>query len=164
MSGTQATYHGLGYEESVTHGVELALDECKKQFQWNPWNCPQDDFFHIFSKSQPLRSTRETAFVHAIISAGIVHTIAQNCSRGDFKECGCHDRRPSSRRSEESRAGGFRWGGCSDDVDFGMKVAKSFLDEQEPETGPISIMNMHNNNIGRMVSQCLEKLSEQLVN
>lgn len=151
MSGTKATYHGLGYEESVTLGVTIGQNECKKQFQWNPWNCPEHDFYQIFSKNEPLPPTRETAFVHAIISAGIVHTIAQNCSRGDFNECGCHGRRSKSQKSEETK-GGFRWGGCSDDADFGMKVAKSFLDEQETVSDARTKMNLHNNNVGRMVS------------
>ena len=42
-------------------------------------------------------STRESAFVHAITSAGIVHTLTKNCSSGDFDNCGC-DTRLTKRR------------------------------------------------------------------
>jgi len=150
MSGTKATYHGLGYGKSVSQGTQTSLEECKKQFEWHPWNCPQQDFDKIFSKNHPLPPTRETAFIHAIINAGIVHAVAQNCSRGDFNECGCHDRRSSSSKTEEVK-GGFRWGGCSDDINFGIKIAESFLDDEDAGHDPKALMNAHNNNVGRMV-------------
>lgn len=37
------------------------------------------------------KATRETSFIHAISSAGVMHTITKNCSMGDFENCGCDD-------------------------------------------------------------------------
>lgn len=42
-------------------------------------------------------ATRETAFVHAISSAGVMYTLTRNCSLGDFDNCGCDDTRNGQR-------------------------------------------------------------------
>ena len=42
---------------------------------------------------------RERAFVHAIVAAGIAHTLTKNCTAGDFGECGC-DAKLTKRREE----------------------------------------------------------------
>lgn len=44
----------------------------------------------LFSQST---ATRETSFVHAISSAGVMYTLTRNCSMGDFENCGCDDSR-----------------------------------------------------------------------
>lgn len=36
-----------------------------------------------------LTATRETSFVHAISAAGVMYTLARNCSLGDIDSCGC---------------------------------------------------------------------------
>lgn len=46
----------------------------------------------------------------------------------------------------------YRWGGCSDNVDFGFELAKSFLDEREVGHDSKAIINLHNNLVGRLVS------------
>lgn len=46
----------------------------------------------------------------------------------------------------------FKWGGCSDNVKYGVKFAKAFLDSRD-EAGDIhSRISLHNNEVGRMVS------------
>ena len=70
-------------------------------------------------------SNRETAFVHAIVSAGIAHTVTRNCSRGDFADCVC-DRR-NARYGNDGNMG-WKMGGCSDNINFGTQVAQQFLD------------------------------------
>ncbi|OQR66095.1 protein Wnt-8b-like [Tropilaelaps mercedesae] len=42
----------------------------------------------------------------------------------------------------------WTWGGCSDNVRFGEKTAKQFLDTKEPETDT-GLVNLHNNRVGR---------------
>lgn len=45
----------------------------------------------------------------------------------------------------------WKWGGCSADITFGMKFAKKFLDVREIENDARSLMNLHNNRVGRKV-------------
>lgn len=45
-----------------------------------------------------------------------------------------------------------RWGGCSDSSEFAESLARTFLDEREVGHDPRAIINLHNNQVGRMVS------------
>jgi len=49
-------------------------------------------------------------------------------------------------------ASGWRWGGCSADVDFAVKLSRRFLDGREIEGDGRSLMNLHNNKAGRKVN------------
>ena len=42
-------------------------------------------------------ANRETAFIEAVTSAAITHTLTKNCSTGEFTDCGC-DARMTKRR------------------------------------------------------------------
>lgn len=44
------------------------------------------------------------------------------------------------------------WGGCSDNVDFGERVSKQYVDAQETGQDSRAAVNLHNNAAGRMVS------------
>jgi wnt family len=46
----------------------------------------------------------------------------------------------------------WKWGGCSVDIDFGIRFARKFLDAREIEGDARSEMNLHNNQAGRKVS------------
>lgn len=46
----------------------------------------------------------------------------------------------------------WKWGGCSADIEFGMKYARKFLDAREIESDARSLMNLHNNRAGRRVN------------
>lgn len=48
--------------------------------------------------------------------------------------------------------GDFDWGGCSDNVNYGIKFAKAFVDARERMVKDArALMNLHNNRCGRMV-------------
>ena len=56
--------------------------------------------------------------------------------------------------SETFSAGGrgWLWGGCSDNVDFGEKISKQYVDAQETGQDSRAAVNLHNNEAGRLVS------------
>ncbi|XP_057704497.1 protein Wnt-8b isoform X1 [Corythoichthys intestinalis] len=89
-------------------------------------------------------ANRETAFVHAISSAGVMYTLTRNCSMGDFDNCGCDDSRNGQRGGH-----GWLWGGCSDNVGFAEAIAKQFVDALETGQDARAAMNLHNNEAGR---------------
>ncbi|ETN72705.1 hypothetical protein NECAME_18705, partial [Necator americanus] len=83
--------------------------------------------------------TKETAFLVAIASAGIVHAITKGCNTGNLTDCGC-DSKPALQKYVEGdqpsalgRHEQFSWGGCSDNVPYGQKYARQFLDEYEKQ-------------------------------
>ena len=98
--------------------------------------------------------SRETAFVYAITSAGVVHAISQACSAGNLTECSC-DLSPAGHTSPE----GWKWGGCSDNIRYGMQFTKTFVDAPEraarsQNKSIRAMMNLHNNHAGRLVCLC----------
>ena len=53
----------------------------------------------------------------------------------------------------------WQWGGCSDNVKFGERISKVFVDGMEQGSDALALMNLHNNDIGRKVGE-LEDLLE----
>ncbi|CAL8262720.1 unnamed protein product [Lota lota] len=137
MTGPKAY---LTYAKSVQMGTQNGIEECKNQFAWERWNCPDSAV-----QLRGMRSaTRETSFVHAISAAGVMHTLTRNCSQGDLGNCGCDV-------SKNGKIGGrgWLWGGCSDNVDFGERISKQYVDAQETGQDSRAAVNLHNNEAGR---------------
>ncbi|KAK6310840.1 hypothetical protein J4Q44_G00188950 [Coregonus suidteri] len=88
-------------------------------------------------------ATRESAFVHAIASAGVAFAVTRSCAEGSATICGC-DTRHKGPPGE-----GWKWGGCSEDVDFGSMVSREFADARENRPDARSAMNRQNNEAGR---------------
>lgn len=74
--------------------------------------------------------------------------------------CGCdtHHKGPPGE--------GWKWGGCSEDAEFGVLVSREFADARENRPDARSAMNRHNNEAGRTVNTstrprccCLLKVS-----
>ncbi|XP_043925612.1 protein Wnt-8a [Protopterus annectens] len=148
MTGPKAY---LTYSSSVAMGAQSGIEECKFQFAWDRWNCPESAL--QLSTHNGLRSaTRETSFVHAISSAGVMYTLTRNCSAGDFDNCGCDDS-----RNGQVGGKGWIWGGCSDNVDFGERISKQFVDALETGQDARALMNLHNNEAGRIAVRATMK-------
>lgn len=70
---------------------------------------------------------------------------------GDLDECGCDKSQLEKKDSKK----GWKWGGCSADIRYGLKLARKFLDAREIEETARSLMNRHNNKAGRKVSSLM---------
>lgn len=100
-------------------------------------------------------ATREQAYVYAIGSASLVYTMAKACSSGNIQHCTCANSPATSLPNEQ-----FKWGGCADNVKWGMNFAKRFIDtierynsriETKKTRNYVAVMNLHNNRVGRKV-------------
>lgn len=102
---------------------------------------------------------RETAFIYAITSAAVTHAIARACSEGAIGTCSCdysrHRRKAhaSSAAASVNSVHDWEWGGCSDNIDFGFKFGREFVDAGERGRSLREKMNLHNNEAGRIVSK-----------
>lgn len=93
--------------------------------------------------------TKETAYVQAITSAGIVYSIARACSREEIRQCSCDN---TNRSPPED--GEFQWGGCGDNLEHGYNYAKRFAGYALSGDAS-SLLNDHNSEAGRLVSEML---------
>uniref|UniRef100_A0A182LYH7 Protein Wnt n=1 Tax=Anopheles culicifacies TaxID=139723 RepID=A0A182LYH7_9DIPT len=97
---------------------------------------------------------RETAFIYAITSAAVTHSVARACSEGSIESCTCdysHLKREPQTNNMGSVAGvgSWEWGGCSDNIGFGFKFSRDFVDTGERGRTLREKMNLHNNEAGR---------------
>ncbi|EAW83525.1 Wnt family member 2 [Homo sapiens] len=132
---------------AISQGVAEWTAECQHQFRQHRWNCNTLDRDHSLFGRVLLRSSRESAFVYAISSAGVVFAITRACSQGEVKSCSCD---PKKMGSAKDSKGIFDWGGCSDNIDYGIKFARAFVDAKERKGKDArALMNLHNNRAGR---------------
>jgi len=73
------------------------------------------------------------------------------CARGNISTCGCDVRHKATPTGGGTPDEPWKWGGCSADVDFGMRYARRFMDARELERDSRTLMNLHNNRAGRTV-------------
>ena len=91
--------------------------------------------------------SREAAFTYAITAAGVAHAITAACSQGNLSHCGCD----KEKQGFYGRGDGWKWGGCSADVRYGIGFSKVFIDAREIKQNSRTLMNLHNNEVGRKV-------------
>ncbi|XP_067002375.1 protein Wnt-5a [Anabrus simplex] len=131
---------------SVSRGAKMAIAECQWQFRHSRWNCSTVKDHSVFGPMLKIAS-RETAFTYAITAAGVVHAISRACHDGHLSSCGCSRHgRPRDLHSN------WIWGGCSDNLEYGYKFTREFVDSRERRAvrkTARSIMNVHNNRAGR---------------
>ncbi|XP_061429957.1 protein Wnt-7b-like isoform X1 [Lethenteron reissneri] len=137
----------------IGEGAQLGISECQYQFRFGRWNCTALGERTVFGQELKVGS-REAAFAHAVASAGVAHAITTACSQGNLSECGCDRARQGSYNARE----GWRWGGCSADVHHGLELSRLFVDAREVRQSARTLMNLHNNRVGRKVLEEKMKL------
>ncbi|KAJ3619737.1 hypothetical protein MTP99_005394 [Tenebrio molitor] len=136
--------------DSVMNGAQTAMNECKNVFKWSRWNCPQS----AFSKQYKHLSTKEKAYTDAIIAAGIIYSITQDCSQGVIKGCGCDPNRQEPQ--DDSKVlnqieKDWTWGGCSHDASYGEDLVLKMLESNEKDSDAQAFVSRHNNRVGREI-------------
>ncbi|XP_023931327.1 protein Wnt-1-like [Lingula anatina] len=92
---------------------------------------------------------RETSFIYSITSAAVTYQLARACAEGIISTCTC-DYRQLRYPSVDQSGKPWEWGGCSDNMEFGLRFGKSFTDGVEKGRDLRYIMNRHNNGAGRL--------------
>ncbi|XP_049881340.1 protein Wnt-7b-like isoform X2 [Pectinophora gossypiella] len=137
---------------AVGDGLRMAYAECRAQLSGYRWNCSGVGDGNHFGHVMPL-ATREAAYTYAITSAGVTHALSTACAKGDLPACGCS----TNRRRTVNPTEQFQWGGCGEAA-YGARFARRFLDARELEADARALMNLHNNRLGRKVSELVKDL------
>lgn len=122
---------------SITDGIKSGLSECQRQLKDHLWNCSislqtstaRGRYRRSVFLDKPYSGTREAAFVHAIISAGVVNSITRDCFQGKLGSCGC-DRTWAKRQRYQGNSN-LSWGECSANVGYGTAISRMFVDAAE---------------------------------
>lgn len=77
----------------------------------------------------------------------MAHAITAACTQGNLSDCGCDKEKQGQYHRDE----GWKWGGCSADIRYGIGFAKVFVDAREIKQNARTLMNLHNNEAGRKV-------------
>lgn len=77
----------------------------------------------------------------------MAHAVTAACTQGSLSGCGCDKDKQGFYNQDE----GWKWGGCSADVHYGLGFSKGFVDEREIKQNARTLMNLHNNEVGRKV-------------
>jgi hypothetical protein len=95
--------------------------------------------------------SREQAYVFSLAGAILSHSVARACSLGSSNKCGC------GRLPNEPAPQNFRWGGCGDDINYGVAFSRGFSDAKwaRQKKSKRSLVNVHNAEVGRKVSNLL---------
>lgn len=154
-----------GVLPAVDLSLRRTLQLCQHEFSKHRWNCPwngRSSSRRVFG-SLVLHPTRETAFLYALSTAAVTHTIARGCARGTIQSCSCGSSEGpqfGTFRTGQTLSVDWQWGGCSDDVQFGYWFSRQFVDAGERGNQLRGLINMHNNEAGRkavvsgMTRQC----------
>ncbi|XP_026887061.2 protein Wnt-11 [Electrophorus electricus] len=145
-SQAQLCRSNLELMQVIVQAAREVKKTCQKSFADMRWNCSSIDAPKYLPDLE--RGTRESAFVYALSAAAISHTIARACTTGDLKLCSCG---PTPGEIPEP---GYRWGGCADNLHYGLVVGSKFSDsplKMKRKSGlhTNKLMHLHNSEVGR---------------
>ncbi|KAK6644537.1 hypothetical protein RUM43_000804 [Polyplax serrata] len=108
----------------VVKAAEETVSTCQNLFEKRRWNC--SSILTAPNYTPDLTTgTREQAFVYALSSAAIAYTMSKACASGSLFNCSC------SGHPKDPPNGNFKWGGCGDNIRWGIKFGKHFTDSAE---------------------------------
>ncbi len=79
-----------------------------------------------------------------------MYEVTRACTRGDLRSCVCDKKvKPDISNSKNNH----KWTGCSENVIYGYKLSKKFVDSDEKKSNSAqsNLINIHNNEAGRQV-------------
>uniref|UniRef100_A0A673NJU9 Protein Wnt n=1 Tax=Sinocyclocheilus rhinocerous TaxID=307959 RepID=A0A673NJU9_9TELE len=145
----QLCKRNLELMHSIVHAAKLTKSACQSSFSDMRWNCSTIESAPHFTPDLA-KGTREAAFVFSLAAAVVSHAIARACASGELPSCSC------APAPSEQAAPDFRWGGCGDNVRYGLQMGSAFSDApmRNRRSGPqaFRLMQLHNNAVGRQVS------------
>lgn len=96
--------------------------------------------------------------MYALSSAALASAVARVCSSGSVFACGC------GQVPKYLPRGDYKWGGCADNIRFGLRFSKNFADferfkkKSDNKKSLRSLVHQHNSRAGRKVNRNIKLL------
>ncbi|NXT86004.1 WN11B protein, partial [Zapornia atra] len=133
---------------SIVQAAHQTKSICQQTFTDMRWNCSSVQLAPSFGPDL-LKGPREAAFLYALAAAATARSIAQACTSGELPLCSCGPV-PS-----EAPGPDFRWGGCGDNLRYGLQLGAAFADSPLKSsslgTRALRAVSLHNSAVGRQV-------------
>ena len=99
-----------------------------------------------------LAATKEAAFMFSIMSASIAHVTAGLCASDEAHSlpCECSNESISFPVPNSETV---ILPGCSYDIEYGLELSKQFMDSFDIFSSDLEKFSLHNNRVGRLVSE-----------
>lgn len=102
--------------------------------------------------------------MNAIVAAGVTFQVTRACTMGELLECSC-DKNSVKKKQQQRKLtkkmkelsvpseGEWEWGGCGDNINFGVRKSKDFMDRRYKRRSDMkTLVKLHNYAAGRLVS------------
>ncbi|KAJ1062588.1 hypothetical protein K5549_018665, partial [Capra hircus] len=138
----------------IGEGAQMGINECQYQFRFGRWNCSALGEKTVFGQELRVESRGSAGTfdfdLTSVISLRQRRVREYVCST---RVCGT-----ALYIRLEDGAEGWKWGGCSADVRYGIDFSRRFVDAREIKKNARRLMNLHNNEAGRKVLEERMKL------
>ncbi|VDP10845.1 unnamed protein product [Soboliphyme baturini] len=118
-----------------------------------------DDRFLKSCSYTVISANKEASFIEAITSAGMVIAVVSACTAGNLSDCSCDMSKQGLAARDPNEK--WHWGGCSDNVRYGLLFGRDFLDRslkkkflQNREVKYLA--TVHNQEVGRKVRSAVK--------
>ncbi|XP_033612907.1 protein Wnt-5a [Fukomys damarensis] len=145
----------------IGEGAKTGIKECQYQFRHRRWNCSTVDNTSVFGRVMQIG--RKLLHIYGIFFFSPLKKVFSVCLPG--LQCARLSLSPlpweGPGTPQEAHPGDlprdWLWGGCGDNIDYGYRFAKEFVDARERERihakgsyeSARILMNLHNNEAGR---------------
>jgi hypothetical protein len=109
----------------------------------------------------PCLASKETAFVYALTSAAVVHSVTKSCTAGVLPDCACT--KPDYIKYYGKRVKAR----CDENIDYGLLFSQLFVDAPDNDKqakvkfrrSGQNLVNLHNSRAGRKVPFYFEHIT-----
>ncbi|XP_065655292.1 protein Wnt-4 [Hydra vulgaris] len=136
--------------EIVYNASIRAADACQQQFKSRYWNCSLSTHSKIALQAYP-----ETAFLFAIYSAGLAHSMAFACLQGIIENCKCPLSTRKVYKVTETKTI-FEDFCMENNIEYGIAESRKVL-QNDKESDPKWKIDEHNKEAGRLALRVKDK-------